>query len=160
MITRTHSIRGMRPNTSIRPHLDYGDICVCVCVYVHPPWSLHLSGTAGTAREQIKDVVLKTLDSSAGSLHLYFGIQNLTFQPAALSCSYTRRRHSRDLTSIRLPFRTYVLHSPLTRVAFGTHYIVSRSAFASALTREFAIYLGHVNVTTNFSIESIPWQST
>ena len=34
MITRTSSIRGMRPNTSIRPHLDYGDICVCVCVCV------------------------------------------------------------------------------------------------------------------------------
>ena len=34
MITRTSSIRGMRPNTSIRPHLDYGDICVCVCACV------------------------------------------------------------------------------------------------------------------------------
>ena len=82
------------------------DACVCVCVYVHPLWRLHLSGTAGTAREQINDVVLKTLDSSAGSLHLYFGMQIITFQLAALSCSYTRSGHSHDLTSIRLAFRT------------------------------------------------------
>ena len=81
-------------------------VCVCVCVYGHPPWRLHLSGTAGTAREQINDVVLKTLDSSAGSLHLYLGMQIITFQLAALSCSYTRSGHSHDLTSIRLAFRT------------------------------------------------------
>ena len=80
--------------------------CVCVCVYGHPPWRLHLSGTAGTAREQINHVVLKTLDSSAGSLHLYFGMKIITFQLAALSCSYTRSGHSHDLTSIRLAFRT------------------------------------------------------
>ena len=134
-------------------------LCVCVCVYGHPPLRLHLSGTAGTAREQINNVVLKTLDSSAGSLHLYFGMQNITFQRAALSCSYATSGHSHDLTSIRLAFRTLGLHSPLTGVAFGTHYIVSRSAFASALTRGFAIYLGNVKVTTNFSIESSPWQS-
>ena len=61
--------------------------CVRVCVYVHPLWMLHLSGTAGTAREQINDVVLKMLDCSAGSRDLYFGMQNLIFQLAALSCS-------------------------------------------------------------------------
>ena len=64
-------------------------VCVCVCVYVDPPWRLHLSGTAGTTREQMNDVVLKTLDSSVSSLHLYFGMQNLTFQVATLSFSYT-----------------------------------------------------------------------
>ena len=111
-------------------------------------------------REQINDIVLKTFNSSSGSPHRYFGMQNLTFQLAALSCSYTRSGHSHDLTSIRLAFRTQGLHSPLTGVAFGTHYIVSRSAFASALTRGFAIYLGKVKVTTNFSIESSPRQST
>ena len=47
-----------------------------------------------------------------------------------------------------------------TGVAFGTHYIVSRSTFAPALTRRFAIYLGKVNVTTNFSSESSPRQNT
>ena len=119
-----------------------------------------MSGTAGTAKEQINYVVLKTLDSSAGSIHLYFGMQNLTFQLAALSCSYTRSEHSQDLTSIRLAFRTQDIHSPLTGVAFGTHYIVNRSAFALALTKWFAIYLGKVNVTTNFSFESSPHQST
>ena len=61
-----------------------------------------MSGTAGTVREQINDVVLKALDSSVSSLHLYFGMQNITFQLAALSCSYTRSGHSHDLTTIRL----------------------------------------------------------
>ena len=132
----------------------------CVCLYVHPPWRLHLSATAGTVREQINNVVLKTLDSSASSLHLCFEMQNLTFQLATLSCLYTRSGHSHDFTSIHLAFRTKDLHLTLTGVAFGPHYIVSRSAFASALTRGFAIYLGKVNVTTNFSIESSPWKNT
>ena len=48
----------------------------------------------------------------------------------------------------------------IIRRHLGTHYIVSRSAFASALTTGFAIYLGKAKVTTNFSIESIPGQST
>ena len=100
--------------------------------------------------------LLGNRSTSASSLYLYFGMQNLTFQLAALSCSYT----SSGLTSIRLAFRTWGLHSPLTAVTFGRHYIMSRSAFASALTRDFAIYLGKVNVTTNFSIKSSPWQST
>ena len=114
-------------------------------------------------RQKIKlsyHVISKTLDSSAGSLHLYFGMQSLTFQLATLSCLYTRSGHSHDLTSIRLAFRTQGLHSPSTGVTFGTHYIVNRSAFASALTRGFPIYLGKVKVTTNFSIESSPRQST
>ena len=79
----------------------------CACVCLRPSiLKLHPSETAGTAREQINDVVLKRLDSSAGSLHLYFGMQNLTFQLAALSCSYTKSGHSHDLTSIRLAVRT------------------------------------------------------
>ena len=64
-----------------------------------------------------------------------------------------------DLTSIRLAFRTWGRHSPLTGVVFGTQYIVRWSAFASALRRGFAIYLGKVEVTTNFSIESSPQRS-
>ena len=110
-------------------------------------------------REQINDIVLKTFNSSSGSPHRYFGMQNLTFQLAALSCSYIRSGYSHDLISICLTFRTQGLHSPLTGVAFSTHF-VSRSAFASALTREFTIYLGKAKVTTNFSIESSPRQST
>ena len=129
-------------------------VCVCVCVSTVKASSVWISWDT---REQINDVVLKTLDSSAGSLHRYFGMQNLTFQLAALSCSYTRSEHSHDLTSIRLAFRTRGIHSTLSGVvAFGTHYIVSRSAFASVL----AIYLGKAKVTTNFSIESSPRQST
>ena len=116
--------------------------------------------TSWDTRVQINDVVLKTLDSSAGSLHRYFGMQNLTFQLAALSCSYTRCKHIHDLTSIRLAFRRQGLQSPLTGVAFGTDYIVSQSAIALAFTRRFAIYLGKAKVITNVSIKSSPRQST
>ena len=132
-------------------------VCVCVCVCLRPSTAKASSvWISWNTREQINNVLLKTLDSSAGSLHRYFGMQSLTFQPAALPCSYSKSEHSHDLTSIRLAFRTQGLHSPLTSVAFGTHYIVSRSAFASALTGGFAIYLGKAKVTTNFSTESSP----
>ena len=133
-------------------------VCVCVCVCLRPS-TVKASSVwiSWDTRVQINDVVLKTLDSSAGSLHPYFGMQNLIFQLAALSCSYTRSEHSADLTSIRLAFRTWGIHSALSGVvAFGTQYIVSRSAFASVI----AIYLGKAKVTTNFSIESSPRQST
>ena len=136
-------------------------VCVCVCVCLRPSTVKALSvWIRWDTREQINDVVLKTLDSSAGFLHRYFGMQNLTFQLTALSCSYTRSMQSLDLTSIRLAFRTQGLHSPLRGVTFGTHYVVSSFAFASALTRGFAIYLGRARVTTNFSNESSPRQNT
>ena len=100
------------------------------------------------------NIILKTFSSRI--FLFYFRMQNLTFQLAALSYSYTRGGHSHDLTIIRLAFRTQGLHSPLTGVAFGTHYIVNRSAFASALTGGFAIYLGKAKVTTHVSTESTP----
>ena len=140
--------------------------CVCVCVSVCGCVCLRPSTVKASSvwiiwdtREQINDVVLTTLDSSAGSLHRYFGVQNLIFQLAALSRPYTRSEDSHNLTSICLTFRTWGLHSSLSGVAFGTHYIVSRSAFASAIARRFAFYLGKAKVTTNFSIESKPRQS-
>ena len=78
----------------------------------------------------------------------------------ALSCPHSRSGQGLDLTGLRLTFSARGLHSPLTGVAFGTHYIVNRSAFASALTTWFAIYLRKAKVTTNFSIKSSPRQST
>ena len=45
-------------------------------------------------------------------------------------------------------------------VAFGTHYIVSQSAFRPDTPRGFAIYLGKAKVTANFNIESSPREST
>ena len=80
-----------------------GCVCMCLCPSTMKASSVWISWDT---REQINDVVLKTLDSSAGSLHHYFGMQNLTFQLAALSCSYTRGEHNHDLTSILLAFRT------------------------------------------------------
>ena len=148
-------------------------VCVCVCVCVGGcgcvwVWVCLRPSTVKASsvwirwytREQINDVVLKTLNSYADSLHRYFRMQNLTFQLASLSWSHTRSWQSHDLTSVRLAFRTWDLHSPLTGVAFGTHYIVSRSVFASAFTRGFAIYLGKAKVTANFSIEFSSRQST
>ena len=58
-------------------------VCVCVCVFT----SIHCEVFICLDQLCYQDVVLKTLDSSAGSLHRYFGMQNLTFQLAALSCS-------------------------------------------------------------------------
>ena len=65
-------------------------VCACVCVCV-----------SGNRTDQRCCV--------AGSLHRCFGMQNLTFQQAALSCSYTRSEYSRDLTSIHLAFRTFTI---------------------------------------------------
>ena len=58
-------------------------------------------------------------------------MQNLTIQLAALSSLHTRSGQSHDLSSVRLAFRTWGLHAPLTGVAFPTHYILSQSAFTS-----------------------------
>ena len=131
--------------------------CMCVFTSIHREGFICLEQLDCQGIDQwccVEDVGFPSLHP--GSIHLYFEMQNLTFQLVTLSCSYTRSGHSNDLTSIRLAFRTQGLHSPLTGVAFGTHFIVSRSAFVSALTRGFAIYLGKVKVTTKFSIESNP----
>ena len=79
--------------------------CVCVCLSLSTVKASSVWISWDT-REQINDVVLKTLDSSSGSLHRFFGMQSLTFQLAARSCSYTRSEHSHGSTSIRLAFRT------------------------------------------------------
>ena len=78
-------------------------VCVCVCL---GPSTVKASSVwiSWDAREQINDVVLKTLDSSGGSLYCYLGMQNLTFP--FLPCSCTRSGHSHNLTSILLAFRT------------------------------------------------------
>ena len=94
-------------------------VCVCVCVlcvcvlpstvkalFVWIKWD---------TREHIHDVMLKTLNSYADSLHRYFRMQNLAFLLAALSCSWTRSGQSHDLTSARLAFRTWDLHSRFSR---------------------------------------------
>ena len=81
--------------------------CEYVCVCVRPS-TVKASSVwiKWDTREQIKDVMLKTWNSSAGSFHRYIGMQNLTFQLATLSCSHTRSGQSHDSTSIRLAFRT------------------------------------------------------
>ena len=131
-------------------------LCVCVCLRTSTvkPSSVWNSWECQGTDQQccVEDVGFLCWFPSS----LLWNTQNLIFQLATLSCSYTRSRHIHDLTSIRLAFRTWGLHSPLTGVAFGTQYIVSWSAFASALTRGFPIYLGKVKVTINFSIESSP----
>ena len=94
-------------------------VCVCVCVFcvcVRPSAVKALFvWIRWDTREQINDVMLKTLNSSACSLHRYFGMQNLTFQQASLSCSHTRSGQSHNLTNVRLAFRTRCLHAPFNR---------------------------------------------
>ena len=138
-------------------------VCVCVCVWLCVFTSFHREGFIcldhlryqGTDQQCCADDVGFLCRFPSG----YFGVQNLTFQLAALFCPYTRSEDSHNLTSICLTFRTWGLHSSLSGVAFGTYYIVSRSAFASAIARRFAFYLGKAKVTTNFSIECKPRQS-
>ena len=91
-------------------------VCVCMCVCVHPS-TMEASSVwiRWDTREQINDVMLKILNSSAVSSHRYLRMQNLTFQLAALSCLQTKSRQSHDLTSVRLAFRTWGLHSPFSR---------------------------------------------
>ena len=107
-------------------------VCVCVCVFtsIHREGFICLDqvGYQGTDQR----ATLKTLNSYVDFLHRYFRMQNfqLAFQLAPLSCSHTRSGRSHDLTSARLAFRTWGLHSPLTSVAFGRHYLVSQSAFS------------------------------
>ena len=100
-------------------------VCVCVCVRARAPVcvrGLRPSTVKASSvwikwdtREQINDVMLKTLNSYADSLHRYFRMQNLTFQLAALSCSHTSSGQSHDLTSVHFAFRTWNLHSPFSR---------------------------------------------
>ena len=91
-------------------------VCVCVCVCLRPS-TVKASSVwiKWDTREQINDVMLKTLNSYADSLHRYFRMQNLTFQLAALSCSHTSSGQIHDLTSVRFAFRTWNLHSPFSR---------------------------------------------
>ena len=61
-------------------------VCVCVCVCLRAS-TLKASSVwiMWDTREQINDIMLKTLNSYVDSLHVYFRIQNLTFQLSSLS---------------------------------------------------------------------------
>ena len=61
-------------------------VCVCVCVCLRAS-TLKASSVwiRWDTREQINDIMLKTLNSYVDSLHVYFRIQNLTFQLSTLS---------------------------------------------------------------------------
>ena len=104
-------------------------VCMCVCVFVRPSTVNALSvRVSWDSREKINDVMLKALNSYADSYHRYFRMQNLTFQLAALFFSHTRSGQSHDLTSVRLAFRTWDLHLPLTGVAFGVDLLLHQHA--------------------------------
>ena len=55
---------------------------------------------------------------------------------ATLSCSQTRSGQSHDLNSVRLAFKTYSLHLPLSGIALAPHYIVSLSTYGVRHSRE------------------------
>ena len=71
-------------------------VCVCVCVFtsIHREGFIYLDqlGYQGTDQRCC-------VDTTASSLHRYLGMQNLTFQLATLSCSYSRSEHSHHLTN-------------------------------------------------------------
>ena len=116
-------------------------MCVCVCVCLHPS-TMKASSVwiRWDTREQINDVMFKMLNSSAGSRHRYFRMLNLTFQLTALSCLQTKSRQSHDLTSVRLVFRTWGLHSPFSRRCL--RYALHREAICFCVnTHEMVRYL-------------------
>ena len=67
------------------------EVCVCRCLR---PSTVKASCVCirWYIREEINDVMLKTLNSYAKSLHRYFRMKHLTLQLAALSCSHTSRK--------------------------------------------------------------------
>ena len=87
-------------------------VCVCLrpfypaCVCLRPFTVTASSvGNNWNAKEQIKNVALKTFLSSAKSLHFYFRLKHQTFLTSPLSCSHTRSRQSHDLASVHLAFK-------------------------------------------------------
>ena len=105
-------------------------VFVCVCIYVHPLWRLHMSGVGDSGNR-----------SAMLCWRHFFPLPSLfiatllwsikPFWLAALSCSHTRGGTSLDLTSFMcvLLSKTWGLHLLLSGIAFGPHYIVSRSAY-------------------------------
>ena len=82
-------------------------VCVCLrpfypaCVCLRPFTVTASSvGNNWNAKEQIKNVALKTFLSSAKSLHFYFRLKHQTFLTSPLSCSHTRSRQSHDLAIV------------------------------------------------------------
>ena len=66
--------------TSCQLLVTFVCVCVCVCVCLRPFTMKALSvWISWDTREQINDVMLKTLISYAKSLHRYFRMQNLAF---------------------------------------------------------------------------------
>ena len=131
-------------------------VCVCECLSTVKASSVWIRWCT---REQINNVMLKMLSSYANSLHCYFRMQSLTFQLAASSCSHTRSGQSHNLTSARLTFRTWGLHSPFRASPSGGTTSWADLFLDLTLTRGFAICLGKTKVTTSISIESSPQQS-
>ena len=101
-------------------------VCVCVCVCLRPSIVKACYVWGWNSRGEINDVVLKTFLFSVKSLH--------PFEPfirATLSCSRTRTGKSHDLTSFNMCVslsKTWGLHLPLSGIAFGPCYIMSRFA--------------------------------
>ena len=110
-------------------------VCVCVCMYVcvclHPSTVKSSYVWGCNFREQINDVFLKTFFSSAKSLHRYLSMKNRAFLTRCLSCSHTRSEKNCDLSSFMCDSLSKAsgLQLPLSSIAFGLRYIVSRSAY-------------------------------
>ena len=109
-------------------------VCVCVCMYLRP-FTVKASSVciSWDIREQINDVMLKALISYAKSLHRYFRIQHLTFLTSHIILFAHQKREKPRLNQCLFCFQNMGPSSTIKR------YIISRSAFASALTRGVAI---------------------
>ena len=112
-------------------------VCVCVCVYVCVcvclrPSTVKVSSVWGwNSNGQINNIVLKTFLSSTTFLHRYFSMKHQSFLTSCfiLFAHQKRAKPRLNQLDVRLAFKTWGLHSPLSGVTFGPHYIVSRCAF-------------------------------
>lgn len=90
-------------------------VCIYMCTSIHREcFKASFVWMRWDTREHINNVLLKTLNYHADSIHSYFRMLNVTFQLAALSCLHTRSRQSHGLMHMG-PFSTWGLQSPFSR---------------------------------------------
>ena len=84
------------------------------------------------------------------------------FYLATLSCSHTRSGQNHDLTSFMcVSFaKTWGLQLPLSGIAFGSRYIVSRSTYCVITLERGRNPTRKSESNYNLSIEPSAWQST
>ena len=135
-------------NKSLPANLHRQNPCMASGIIIIPYW---------TTREQINDVMLKTLFTYAKSFHRSFRMKHLIF----LTSHFILFTHQKRVKPRRNQwgFRFQNM-GPSATIISGPSYIVSRSVSGIYTHERGVIELGKTKATTNFSIESSLWQNT